>query len=723
MLKMNPVSLDWQVINQRKLDSAVAAEFVFEVYHQHVGTINPVRFRNVVATYSHENFVSYAPRHEWERVAESFGSRLLQGEEGLAEKLRNYAGLKKPTLNKVLRELESQNVALMSPTRLANYLFRLHYAALSEIYAINLVQVEQALEWAINERCHGNKALQEAALRSMHPGQRTVAFREELQALTLSLEVSKGHQTMAEAQRSYLAEFEGVASGYGDTGESIIGSSQRLAKLSEISPEVRECRLTELTSLRAPEIGHLPKDLSQLCDLAGEIALLRDRNKALMGKVSKYRSLILTAVASLLQLPGHDLSVYLLEEILDLLNDSGRILSQGEVERRKEIMVFERRENCWTEMLSTDSARRDLMFNEAVADYSSLSGVSAALGCAVGKVRKVYSAQDAAGVTGEDVMVAMGTDLHLLAGLRNCAAVITEESGILSHAAIVAREYGKPCVVGVRSAMRLPDGILVKVEPPKVSLLDEIELAQSVVSLPNADGVYTLADPNSRHAIGNKAYYLAQAKSQGFNVKDGVIVTPQFHGHVLELSKTIVGYFRDTGCDELIVRSSSVMEDGFRESKAGSFISRTVSTSPWDVAETIRHVRMAHPLQDGSGISTIPILIQPYVTQVLGGVGFTHHPTNEDSGILIEFHQTAALVVNGHVLGSRTFLPSEIPTGSWAQGTTLDEVLSGVALMIDRLEKFFGFPIDVEWGATSSEIVLFQVRPITHTVRREQHGH
>ena len=118
MLKMNPVSLDWQVINQRKLDSAVAAEFVFEVYHQHVGTINPVRFRNVVATYSHENFVSYAPRHEWERVAESFGSRLLQGEEGLAEKLRNYAGLKKPTLNKVLRELESQNVALMSPTRL-----------------------------------------------------------------------------------------------------------------------------------------------------------------------------------------------------------------------------------------------------------------------------------------------------------------------------------------------------------------------------------------------------------------------------------------------------------------------------------------------------------------------------------------------------------------------------------------------------------------------------
>ena len=38
--------------------------------------------------------------------------------------------------------------------------------------------------------------------------------------------------------------------------------------------------------------------------------------------------------------------------------------------------------------------------------------------------------------------------------LKACCGIITDEGGILSHAAIVSRELGIPCVVGVTGATK-----------------------------------------------------------------------------------------------------------------------------------------------------------------------------------------------------------------------------------------------------------------------------
>ncbi|MDN5795772.1 MAG: hypothetical protein L0H79_08470 [Intrasporangium sp.] len=44
-------------------------------------------------------------------------------------------------------------------------------------------------------------------------------------------------------------------------------------------------------------------------------------------------------------------------------------------------------------------------------------------------------------------------------------AIVTDRGGQLSHAAIVAREYGIPGVVGTRDAtMTIPDGVRVRVD-------------------------------------------------------------------------------------------------------------------------------------------------------------------------------------------------------------------------------------------------------------------
>ena len=44
-------------------------------------------------------------------------------------------------------------------------------------------------------------------------------------------------------------------------------------------------------------------------------------------------------------------------------------------------------------------------------------------------------------------------------------AIVTDRGGQLSHAAIVAREYGIPCVVGTRNATQMiPDGKKVRID-------------------------------------------------------------------------------------------------------------------------------------------------------------------------------------------------------------------------------------------------------------------
>jgi nucleoside-diphosphate-sugar epimerase/phosphohistidine swiveling domain-containing protein len=64
-----------------------------------------------------------------------------------------------------------------------------------------------------------------------------------------------------------------------------------------------------------------------------------------------------------------------------------------------------------------------------------------------------------------EILVAEVTDVGYTAAFCYAAAVVTELGGPMSHAAVVAREFGFPCVVDVQGAThRLPPGALVEVD-------------------------------------------------------------------------------------------------------------------------------------------------------------------------------------------------------------------------------------------------------------------
>ena len=94
-----------------------------------------------------------------------------------------------------------------------------------------------------------------------------------------------------------------------------------------------------------------------------------------------------------------------------------------------------------------------------------LHGVGASGGTATGPVRVLRSVAELSRVRPGDVLLARGTDPAWTPLFPLIAAVVTETGGMLSHAAIVAREVGIPAVLAVPDVLeRLEEGTTVRVD-------------------------------------------------------------------------------------------------------------------------------------------------------------------------------------------------------------------------------------------------------------------
>ncbi|MCV7412986.1 hypothetical protein AWC05_11940 [Mycobacterium florentinum] len=100
----------------------------------------------------------------------------------------------------------------------------------------------------------------------------------------------------------------------------------------------------------------------------------------------------------------------------------------------------------------------------ALTSGGTLRGVGVSGGRVRGRVRIVRPETIDDLLPGE-ILVAAVTDVGYTAAFCYAAAVVTELGGPMSHAAVVAREFGFPCVVDVEGATKaLPSGALIEVD-------------------------------------------------------------------------------------------------------------------------------------------------------------------------------------------------------------------------------------------------------------------
>jgi pyruvate,water dikinase len=118
--------------------------------------------------------------------------------------------------------------------------------------------------------------------------------------------------------------------------------------------------------------------------------------------------------------------------------------------------------NAWLEA-DSDEASRDI------------KGFAASRGIVEGTARVVKSAEEIGRLRDGDILVCQVTNPTWSPVFRKIAAAVSDIGGSMSHAAIVAREYGLPAVVGTGNATRrIRDGQRVRVDGDRglVTLLD-----------------------------------------------------------------------------------------------------------------------------------------------------------------------------------------------------------------------------------------------------------
>src|SRR2546430_1956355 len=103
--------------------------------------------------------------------------------------------------------------------------------------------------------------------------------------------------------------------------------------------------------------------------------------------------------------------------------------------------------------------------SQAQNEEKLLYGLAASKGIYEGPARRVSGPSEFGRIARGDVLVTESTTEAFNILLPLLGGIVTDNGGLLSHAAVVSREYGIPGVVGTREATgRIADGVLVRVD-------------------------------------------------------------------------------------------------------------------------------------------------------------------------------------------------------------------------------------------------------------------
>jgi pyruvate,water dikinase len=111
-------------------------------------------------------------------------------------------------------------------------------------------------------------------------------------------------------------------------------------------------------------------------------------------------------------------------------------------------------------------------------DHSSIDGELKGIGCCPGKVRakirKVKHPQEVDSLNG-DILVTSRTDPGWVTLFPSASGIIVERGSLLSHSAIVSREMGIPCIVGVTGLLKhlkSGDEVIMDGSSGKIKIID-----------------------------------------------------------------------------------------------------------------------------------------------------------------------------------------------------------------------------------------------------------
>jgi phosphoenolpyruvate synthase/pyruvate phosphate dikinase len=284
------------------------------------------------------------------------------------------------------------------------------------------------------------------------------------------------------------------------------------------------------------------------------------------------------------------------------------------------------------------------------------------------------------GLANDAILVAGQTRPQLMPLIRKCNGIITDEGGVMSHAAIVARELKLPCLVGTKHAtksIRTGDYIELDANTGVVRILErgnitvyaetgqdnipDKDISILAVKLPypdkhvETDGLIVSFEDASLamvDRIGGKGGSLGELVQAGLPVPEGFVLTTKAFNLYSKFAlpdavrELILQSFDHLGAKRVAVRSSAIAEDSVDASWAGQFESvlnvnrdeliQAVETC-WESATNELVTEYARDNGVSKDKLALAVVIMRMVDSAVSGVAFTKNPITGDGGeIMIE---------------------------------------------------------------------------------------
>jgi phosphohistidine swiveling domain-containing protein len=184
------------------------------------------------------------------------------------------------------------------------------------------------------------------------------------------------------------------------------------------------------------------------------------------------RQTLLKEAAKRLGLTDEQVVTLTTSEVTQLLEESKKMAGLADIiTNRQEAYAFVLIDRKLTILIGKEAqefyGQFSPVINKRVAKVNAviITGAPASVGRATGPAKILFTHNDINKVEKGDILVAPVTTPDYILAMEKAAAFVTDEGGITSHAAIVAREFGVPCVVGTKVATKIfKDGDLIEVD-------------------------------------------------------------------------------------------------------------------------------------------------------------------------------------------------------------------------------------------------------------------
>lgn len=222
---------------------------------------------------------------------------------------------------------------------------------------------------------------------------------------------------------------------------------------------------------------NLDDKIVRLCDLVALISKEKLSLRKGVNNSANYFQFMMMEIARRFYLSSRQIENCRYSEILKLFEN--KAIDIDEINKRSNNLIIIKKNGKWMFLTGKEVERTIAKFTQAAnTKINKLEGDIMSLGKASGRVVKLsfgIGKENSEKLNGKmkkmkkgDVLVTETTGPEMIMACKKAGAIIAEEGGINSHAAVISRELGIPGIVNVKMATKvLNDGDLVEVDANK----------------------------------------------------------------------------------------------------------------------------------------------------------------------------------------------------------------------------------------------------------------